>query len=124
MPETASGPSGVPARGDPEQWVRDTLARLEAKIDRLAELLADAEAEAEEIMRRAQSPVPARHRSPSAPRRRRGETALYVVRVALVAFLGLGVVLALMAPRHLREQRYQQRSTVRVAHHVPTRTRR
>jgi hypothetical protein len=39
-----------------------------------------------------------------------------VVRAALVAVLAVGVVVALMAPRHLTEQRYTPRSTVQVAH--------
>ena len=126
MPQSVSGPSGVPPRGDSERGIEDALARLEerltAKIDALAEQLADAVAEAEEIRRRAAPPA-----TPSSPRRRpcshrrRGDTFLYVVRAALVAFLGLGVVLAMMAPRHLRDQQYTRRGTVQVVHQKPGR---
>jgi len=117
MPGQVSGPSGVPARGDSEQGIRDTLARLEAKIDRLAEQLADAEAEAEEIMRRAATPGPARH---SAPRKgRRGDTFLRVVQTVAIAAACLGLIFAAMAPRHLKEQRFSPRTAVHVSHHSP-----
>jgi hypothetical protein len=115
----------VPSRGDSEQWIRDTLTRLLAQQEVLARSVAElvareasraeAEAQAEAILRRAASPD--RPRRPVPPRRgRRGDTILHVVRAALVAVLAVGVVVALMAPRHLTEQRYTPRSTVQVAH--------
>jgi len=115
----------VPSDGDSEQPIRDTLKRLEAKIDRLAEQLAGAEAEAEEIVRRAASPRPARHTA--AKRTRRGDAPvdrwLRAVKVALIAILGVGVVVAFMAPRHLQEQRFSPRPAVNVSHHTPAKTR-
>ena len=115
MPERAEGPFSDPPRGDGQQSFGDALARiemLERAVAELASQLAD-EARAEEIMRRAAAPAP-----PVSPRRRtrspgrRGDTFLKVVRVALVAVLGLAAVVALMAPRHLREQRYSPRCAV------------
>jgi hypothetical protein len=142
VPETVSGHSTVPSHSDSERTSRDRLARIEeqlaaltAAVTDLAERFADAEVEAEEILRRAAAPAPAGHQAAApapaghqaaapapaghrAPRRgRRSDTILYVVRTALVALLGVGAVLALMAPRHLRDQQYTRRSTVQVAHH-------
>jgi hypothetical protein len=104
----------VPARGDSQQTISATLARLEAKIDRLAEQLADAEAEAEEIMRRAVSPAPARHTAAKRPRRATtaAERWLRAVRVALVAILGVAAVVALMQPHRLQREQYGPRCSV------------
>ena len=80
MPEHTEGHVSVPSCVHTEQpfpdaaMVAETLARLEAKIDRLAEQIADAEAEAEEIMRRAVAPGP-----PSRVPRRRLAPVLRVV---------------------------------------------
>jgi ferric-dicitrate binding protein FerR (iron transport regulator) len=126
VPEQVSGQSGDPSPGDSEQWFRATLARLEEQQAALAKAVAElatqlAEvAQAEAILRRASSP---RHRP--APRRRRGGTYLQVVKVALVAVLGLGAVLALMAPQRMQRQQYQPRCTVScarpAAHHTGAR---
>jgi len=116
----------VPSHGDSEQWLRDAVARLEAHQEILAKAVAEiaarieqrakAESEAEEILRRAASPDrPRRGTNPRRRGRRSGDTFLHVVRAALVAVLCMGAVLALMAPRHLQEQRYTPRSTVQVA---------
>ena len=112
MPENVNGPSGVPTPGDSEQTIRDTLARLEAKIDRLAEQLADAEAEAEDIMRRAASPGRPRHQA----KRRRSDTFLTVVKVFAAVAACLTIALAAMQPRHVRDQQFSPRSTVHVTH--------
>src|SRR6185369_16622760 len=123
-PGQVSGPSGVPSDGDSEQPIRDTLARLEAKIDRLAEQLADAEAEAEEIVRRAASPRPARHTAAKRTRRRDApvDRWLRAVKVALIAILGLGVVVAFMAPQRMQRQRFTPLPAVQVSHHSPRKT--
>lgn len=111
VPEQVSGPSGVPTRGDSEQGIKDTLARLEAKIDRLAEQLADAEAEAEAIMRRAEgAPVPSHRRAQG--RRRRGDTVLRVVKAAVVAVVSLGIVVAMLAPARVHREQYSPRCSV------------
>jgi hypothetical protein len=131
VPEHIRGPFSDPSRGDSEQPILDALARVEARQGRVeaqleslarsvAELAAretsrtEAEAQAEAILRRAAAPGPVTHRVQ--PRKRRGETFLRVVQVVLVAVLGVYAVLALMAPRHLREQRYTPGTTVQVAH--------
>ena len=116
MPENASGPSGMPTHGDSQQGIKDTLARLEAKIDRLAEQLADAEAEAEEIMRRATAPTSRpRH---ATPHRHRGGTFLYVVKAAVVATACLAALVALMSPARAHRERFTPACTVRCSHPV------
>ena len=116
MPESSEGPFTNASRGDSEQAIRDTLARLEAKIDRLAGQLADAEAEAETILRRAAAPaVPVSPRRRTSSPRRRGDTFLLVVKAAVIAAVSLGVIFAMLAPRHWRDQRYSPRCSVACA---------
>jgi hypothetical protein len=76
----------------------------------------------------AQAASPDRPRRPVPPRRghRRGDTIFYVVRVTLVALLGVGTVVALMAPRHMQRQQYTRRCAVACARpaasHSPRKT--
>lgn len=85
MPEHVDGQSSVPISCDTEQWFKDTLARVEDKLDVFAATLAALAAElaevreAEAILRRAAA-APDRPRRASSPRRgRRGDTYLRVV---------------------------------------------
>jgi hypothetical protein len=71
---------------------------------------------AEEAQAAASPDRPRRHPNPQRRGRHRGDTILTVVKAALVALLGVGAVLALMAPRHLQEQQYTPRSIVHIAH--------
>lgn len=130
MPEHVSGPSGVPARRDSERGIKDTLARLEEQlaaltiaVTNLADRFADAEAEAEEILRRAAATPPAGRpaqpaRHTAARRGRRGDTVLRVIKAAAFFLALSGLVLAAMAPRHLWEQRYSPRCSAACARPV------
>jgi hypothetical protein len=78
---------------------------------------ADAEAEAEAILRRAASPDrPRRTPNPQRRGRHRGDTFLTVVKVAAALAACLTIALAAMGQRHLKDQRYTPRSVVHVAH--------
>ena len=114
MPETVSGQSAVPIRGDSAQRLRDTVARQQEEIDQLKQAVAElaaqqAEAEPSSPRRRSRSP------------RRHGDTFLTVVKVVAAVAVCLTIALAAMAPRHLRQQRYSPSCNVLcsrpVAHH-------
>jgi hypothetical protein len=81
----------------------------------VAELTAQLAEEAEAIGRAASPDRPRRSANPRR-RGRRGDTFLRVVKAAVIAAVSLGVIFAMLAPRHLKEQRYTPRSTVQVAH--------
>lgn len=96
MPEDPSGRPDAPATRDNQEWIRDTLtqvvddlAALTCAVADLAKRIGDAEAEAEDILRRAILPAPPR---PAPPRRR--DTVLRVVRAFVIAVAGVGLLYA------------------------------
>jgi hypothetical protein len=78
--------------------------------------LAELTAQRAEAAQAAVSPDRPRRSVPPRRGRRPGDTFLRVVKAAVFAAVSLGLIYAMLAPRHLQEQRYTPRSTVQVAH--------
>lgn len=99
------------------------IAQLSIQLAELSQRISDAEAEAEEIIRRAAVPQSPAHPTPAQRGRRRGDTILRVVQAVVITAIGLGVILAACGTftPHARPGRCPVACARAASHHGPRR---